>query len=57
MRKYLTVCKCCLMGIESHEGQQITRTLWTDENENTCEWCGESGFDELFEIIGRADEF
>lgn len=57
MRKYLTVCEHCLAGIESHEGQQITRTIWTDDDNSNCEWCGESGFDELFEIIGTADEF
>lgn len=49
----LTVCSRCLMGIESHEGKQFTRTYYPDleEESGTCEWCEESGFDTLYELI------
>lgn len=46
----LTVCEHCLMGIECHEGKQITRTIYCDDN-GVCEWCEEEGFDTLFEIL------
>lgn len=60
-REKLTVCEHCLMAIESHEGQQITRTIYPDfdidENgeyvalpESRCDWCEEEGFDTLYEI-------
>ena len=52
-REHLTVCEHCLWGIESHEGAQRTLRLWVDEEdpeESRCDWCGEYGFDELYEI-------
>ena len=52
-REKLTVCRHCLMAIESREGQQVTRTICTDsenETESRCDWCEETGFDELYEI-------
>ena len=51
----LKVCDRCLMAIESREGNQPTIRYFVDEDdmeESTCMWCGESGFDVLYEIIG-----
>lgn len=50
----LRVCAHCLMGIECHEGKQATMTIWVDEDdeqESFCEWCEESGFDTLYELV------
>lgn len=47
------VCEHCLMGIEAHEGPQHARVIWVDEEdpeESYCDWCEESGFDQLYEI-------
>lgn len=53
----LTVCEHCLQGIESHEGKQIVKTVWFDDDDGKCEWCEEEGFTELLEILGSNDEF
>ena len=50
----LCVCYECLMGIECHEGKQATMPIFVDEDDETeskCEWCEESGFDTLYELI------
>lgn len=52
----LTVCERCLMAIESREGEQITRRVYIDDDENpACDWCGETanegGFCVLYEFI------
>ena len=52
----LRVCLHCLQAIESREGQQITRKIYIDEDENPrCDWCedtaNEGGFDALYEIL------
>ena len=50
----LRVCEHCLMGIECHEGKQAVMQIWVDEDdekESKCEWCEESGFDTLYELI------
>jgi hypothetical protein len=48
----LRVCYRCLMGIESHEGQQITRKIYLDDDDPTpCDWCEEDGNDVLYEIL------
>ena len=49
----LTVCSRCLMGIESHEGKQFTKPYYPDldSEDGFCEWCEESGFGVLFELI------
>jgi hypothetical protein len=50
----LRVCWRCLLGIECHEGKQVTREIpvdWEDENESTCEWCEGNGFDTLYEFV------
>ena len=58
----LRVCDHCLMGIEAHEGRQFTRPIYFDDDDEdgkpdgVCDWCGESGFDELNEITGSLDE-
>lgn len=57
-RKTLWVCKHCLMAIESREGNQTTIKhniddieYLEDENESKCDWCEETGFTELYELI------
>ena len=52
------VCSRCLCAIESREGKQLTLKhdieLEFDEltEENCkCDWCEESGFDTLYELI------
>ena len=54
MEHNLRVCLHCLMGIESREGKQFTKELWIDpdDSENSmCEWCEETGYDTLYELI------
>ena len=51
---HLCVCEHCLWGIESHEGQHPTMTIWCDEDDpidSKCDWCEESGFDTLYAFI------
>ena len=53
-RKTMWVCEHCLMGIESHEGNQATLRHYVDETdavESKCDWCKECGFDALYELI------
>ena len=53
-RETLWVCEHCLMGIESHEGNQATLTHYVDEHDavdSKCEWCKECGFDTLYELV------
>lgn len=48
----LRVCPRCLMAIEAHEGQQITRKIYLDEDDETpCDWCEDTGSDVLYEIL------
>ena len=51
----LRVCEHCLMAIESHEGNQLTRHLYIDddapEDESRCDWCGEINNTELYELV------
>ena len=52
--KNLWVCERCLMAIESREGSHVTLKHYvdyTDEDEFKCDWCEESGFHELYELI------
>lgn len=54
LRDKMWVCDHCLMGIESHEGNQATLRHYVDEDndvESECDWCHESGFDTLYELI------
>jgi hypothetical protein len=54
LRKGLWVCEHCLMGIESHEGDQATLRHYVDEDddvESECDWCHENGFDTLYELV------
>lgn len=53
-REKLWICERCLMAIESREGNQATMRHYVDEddeNESKCEWCGEHGFDTLYELV------
>ena len=53
-RKTLWVCEHCLMGIESHEGNQATLRHSVDEMdaiESRCDWCKQVGFSTLHELI------
>ena len=53
-REKLWVCDRCLMAIESREGNQATLRHWVDsedEEESKCEWCEETGFDTLYELV------
>lgn len=50
----MRVCEYCLQAIKSHgERIAILETLYVDETDPTesrCEWCKESGNDELHDI-------
>ena len=51
---HLFVCSHCLMAIESREGNQVTLKHYVDEDddvESKCEWCEQSGFDTLYELV------
>ena len=53
-RETLWVCEHCLMGIESHEGNQATLEHGVDETDavdSRCGWCKECGFDTLYELV------
>lgn len=53
-RKTMWVCSKCLMAIESREGNQATLRHGVDEDdeqESYCDWCEESGFDTLYELV------
>lgn len=55
----LFVCKQCLKEIESYEGPRNKLFVWVDkddEEESTCDWCKESGFDGLYKILDSADQ-
>lgn len=48
------VCSYCLMAIESHEGNQATLRHYVDEedeDEFKCDWCEQSGFCALYELV------
>ena len=51
---HLWVCNRCLCAIEAHEGKQIHRE-WDvdpdDERQSKCDWCEETGFCTLNEIL------
>ena len=50
----LLVCEHCLAAIASREGNQATLTHYVGEENDLvskCDWCGESGFDTLYELI------
>jgi hypothetical protein len=53
-RDTLWVCEHCLMGIESHEGNQATLAHGVDEMDaidSRCGWCHKCGFDTLYELV------
>ena len=50
----LRVCERCLAAIISREGNQVTRTIYVDEDDvdgSFCEWCCTDGHDKLYELI------
>ena len=54
LRKTMWICEHCLMAIEAHEGKQATMEHYIDEDdeqESKCDWCEESGFDTLYELV------
>lgn len=54
LRKTMWVCEHCLWAIESREGHQATRSHYVDEEDecsSKCDWCGEDGFDLLYELV------
>lgn len=54
LRDKMWVCEHCLMAIESREGNQATMRRYVDEDdevESECDWCGENGFDTLYELV------
>ena len=56
-RKNLWICERCLWAIESREGNQVTIRHNIDEvdeendTNSKCDWCEETGFLELYELI------
>lgn len=53
-RETLWVCEHCLWAIESREGNQPQLKHYVDETDavdSKCGWCGECGFEELYELI------
>lgn len=53
-RETLWVCDHCYAAIWSREGDLPTLKHYVDEQDNEeskCEWCGETGFDTLYELI------
>jgi hypothetical protein len=53
-RENMWVCERCLMGIESHEGNQATLAHGVDEMdavESRCDWCKSCGHDTLYELV------
>lgn len=51
--KTLWVCEHCLWVIESREGNLPTLVHYIDEDdeESKCDWCGDDGYDKLYELI------
>ena len=48
------VCERCLYAIEAHEGKQAAIRHEVDEKneqESRCDFCEESGFNTLYELI------
>lgn len=53
-REHLWVCWFCLQAIESREGYQVTLRHCVDNEdimESKCDWCEDTGYDELYELI------
>ena len=54
-RERLWVCEHCLLAIESREGNLPTLAHYIDledeEENSTCDWCEEDGFDVLYELV------
>ena len=53
-RETMWVCDHCLMAIESREGNQARLAHSVDEMDavdSKCDWCGQVGYDVLYELI------
>lgn len=53
-RETMWVCEHCLWAIESREGNQARLAHSVDEQDavdSRCDWCGEVGFDTLYELV------
>ena len=53
-RENLWVCDHCLAAIWSREGDQATLRHDVDETDavdSRCDWCGDCGFDTLYELV------
>lgn len=53
-REHLWVCERCLYAIMSKEGNQASLSHYVDEDddeESKCDWCDETGFDTLYELV------
>ena len=50
----MKVCADCLRTINDHEGRQIVKKIYVEDNEDPnqslCDFCGNDGFDVLYEI-------
>ena len=54
LRETMWVCAHCLAAIESREGNQAVLKHFVDEDddvESKCDWCEDTGFDTLYELI------
>lgn len=52
-KKTIRVCEWCYQAIEYHNGRQRSIHVWVDsddETESRCDFCKESGFDNLYII-------
>ena len=49
----LYVCQRCLGAIVSKEGRQAVKThdVELEEIDGTCDWCGNDGNTELYELL------
>lgn len=49
----LYVCQRCLWAIVSKEGRQpiLTHDVELEEISDICDWCGEDGNTELYELL------
>lgn len=52
-KKTIRVCEWCYQAIEYHNGRQRSVHVWVDSDDKTesrCDFCKESGFDNLYII-------
>ena len=52
-KRTIRVCEWCYQEIEYHSGRQRSAHIWVDsddDKESFCDFCKESGFDNLYVI-------